>query len=207
MIKFVKRITVALAVVLFAAGSASATKFDFGGDWLLAGGTFSFLGNTVSQTTFIPAGDPIFSDAGIEYVTIGPLFGTEIAGAFVFSPTSYMDGFKLFDDTGVLLFDADLEVSSVIEFGTSGLINPFFTMNLTGISAGIGYVPGSSPIVDAFLLSPGGAMTITMNLFNSSGGSGTYSGSAAPVPEPSTLLLLGVSLMGIAGLARKKQTS
>lgn len=205
--KFIKSIIVTITLILLAAGSASATKFNFTGDWFLSSTTLSFSGNYISQSTFIPASDLIFADPGVEYLTIAPLSGSEVGGIFTFSPTFYTDGFKLFDDPaagGTLLFDADLSVSSVMEVGVAGLVNPYFSMNLTNIAAGIGYVPGSSPIVDAFLAAPGGAMVLTMNLFSSAGGSGTYSGSAAPVPEPGTMLLLGLGLIGVAAISRKK---
>jgi hypothetical protein len=50
---------------------------------------------------------------------------------------------------------ADLTVSSLIIDGTSGDINPSFSLNLTDIKAA--NYAGGSAILDAFLTAPGGA--------------------------------------------------
>jgi hypothetical protein len=222
---------ISILAIFIVAGPALANGIEFGfsGDYTISDQDsdgfsetimFSSLilpGSNGIITSWTPGADPLFLDAGIEYVSISDLTldpGNYSSNSwYAFNPTLYPDGFGAYDDDDTLLFDADLTVQTLQIVGTTALINPFFTLNLSDITVGLGYTMGSSPIIDAFANAPGGAMQITLQfgdenlpfvIESGAGDTGTYSGTAAPIPEPATMLLLGSGLVGLAGLGRKK---
>ena len=134
--------------------------------------------------------------------------------SFNFAPTFYANGFQIFDDSkagGALLLSADLTVTSLDVIGAGGDINSGFGLNLTNITSPL--APGTSAIIDSFLSAPGGATTISLQIAGDvtaaiTAGPGvlnTFSGTAAPVPEPGTVALLGMGLAGLIGVGARKK--
>lgn len=229
--KFLTVLAIVTLTVVFTASGALAYSFSFSGGFELRDDNmdgFAEVVNFNANSTpwfppfsdrspinmYDPDTDPVLSAGAYVLLSEFTLDHTP-GGPYSFTNNPYYDGFEVWsfgdpldlaDD--VLLLQADITLDPIKIDGSTASINASFGMNLTDIEV---FVP--SPILDAFVAPgvPGGAVNFTFNvpadqlkaMIEAGGGEGSYSASAAPVPEPGTLLLLGAGLIGLIGLGRK----
>ncbi len=216
---------IVLLAVVFTAGGALAVSFDFVGGFTLTDadqdGFAEVLNLNASEYTpnkspifmFDPSADTVLDYGSYVLLSEFTLDNNSYSSGdyYDFANNPYNDGFEVYDSNDNLLLQADITLDPLAVDGGTASINSSFGMNLTNIDV---FVAGS-PILDAFAAAPGGAVNFTFNIagyrlatmIENGGGKGGYSGSAAPTPEPGTLLLLGVGLLGGAFYGRRKRNS
>jgi hypothetical protein len=181
-----------------------------------------------------PAGDPLLGfggSVGAGYLSIVDMF-LDTSGITPFPPGSpptdpvpfadavYLGGFQVFDNSGNLVLTADIAPMELEHVGSTGQINTSFSVNLTNFIIDASYMAGSSPVVDIFQSVGQGGVNYTLNfsgdmylaIAGSTGTgvaqgstvSGSFSGTAATIPEPASLALFGLGLL-VAGAASRQR--
>jgi PEP-CTERM putative exosortase interaction domain len=218
--KLLKSVLAAVAAVGLLTGSAMAAPlhYEFTGDTAtIAGngdgtGTIYFGGMTIAGSS---SADPYIglttSGFGFEYTvgaTVSSPYGNMTPVAFT-PPTV---DFYIYDG-GATILTAKLTIPQMITLGSMGGGNLELAVNFTDIWVDAAYL--DSPVMNALFQNEEGIFTLSaeyagtqlINVFN---GNGTetvsYSASLTPVPEPATMLLFGVGLLGLAGIARRKNS-
>lgn len=237
-------VTVA-AVLLALGGSANAASFDYVGNYTFSDKNGNGFAETLTLKYFTFGAGLVSAPEASSTDLLGD-FGEHIGNwseggpielkldenpdnwtsgvSYDFMPQDFQ--FGLFDDNGDTLFLANMSMIDISLNVTdaTGAVNPTLKVNLFDIEAPTSYIPGSSNIVDAFLMVANeAAANFTINfgsdigtMIEGGGGNGSYSGTAVslpppavpgPVPIPAALPLLA-SALGLLGLiGRRKRTA
>jgi len=175
-------------------GNGSAAYIGSFGDYIL---------NAVSAT-----GSPILAEPGLESSTIdisGTSNGTETLNIFIteYGLTTPTASFaSTFESDGLVLGVASLTEKTFIGDPGTGTLLSSYTFTDEGIKSVTTNTPSPSGTYDETL-----EYTITTKGVGVVAGSiGLASGGTVNAPEPSTLLLLGLSLGGLLLVSRKRRT-
>ncbi|HTW22404.1 MAG TPA: PEP-CTERM sorting domain-containing protein [Candidatus Baltobacteraceae bacterium] len=182
-------IVAASCALLLTPGNASADTLTgtTGISWIAGGSTFASDTIAVGSSLNCPGASPIcvgYSGFGTESFSVGTDSITYSVSDFPVG--DYGGGTNGFEFTGLTFASGDELTGFTIVSGT----------NTVGVSPSDITITPTSIFINLNALPIDGTFTIDL-----------LSGPVAPTPEPSSLLLLGVGLLALAGFTRKKANS
>ena len=209
------RLSVLVALCgLIATQPARALVLDFsnlvGTDVSFSGGSFTFTSTNGYQFAITSVNGGVGDSVGLKgYVSPGGPFtigAITISGAIQTAPVTGSGTLHITDALNNDL-TGTIQWNDITTIGVGGILNLQGTINLTGITypgsnndLGTLAAAGSASDVVTFQFVP--AQTLTQ--LKSTGGSTSYSGSINAIPEPGTIALVGVGLVGLVALRRRR---
>ncbi|MEN6290856.1 MAG: PEP-CTERM sorting domain-containing protein [Methanobacterium sp.] len=165
----------------------------------------------LTVTTTNATSGPLLTVDSIDYVAA--TFGKESAFWFIgnLAATDQVQVPTTMDQNNISSFTTLANTTGNINVNTTGIttgtiagnntgaITVSSTGSSTGVNTGIATVNNTNTNTTSGITSSGNASS--MNTANKN----TSSGNAAPVPEPSTILILGLGFLSLAGIRKKLQ--
>jgi len=210
-----------VALFFLTIGSANATPVDYA---VGSGSSVTLAGNTATTTSpdiWIPfIGTIPGQTLGTAEITGELLAGLgDLDGTILDGHTAVIDFFTLTVNTELLGSGGTYQISAVLDLDVPDVQGTGSGSGLFGSVAGI--ISGgtlfwdSMTLPDVFTLADGNVLSVDFENGIDFGLGNTatvhayltnHGGASAPVPEPSTMLLMGLGLAGLVGYTRKRST-